>query len=689
MTDSVITVALAGNPNVGKSTIFNALTGLKQHTGNWAGKTVGNAEGESKYKDKKFVFVDIPGTYSLLAHSKEEEIARDFLCFSSPDKIVVVCDATCIERNMNLVLQTLEISENVVVCVNLLDEAKRKHIKVDLQKLSSNLGVEVVGTNASKKDGIDELLKTLSKNKKNNEVKKVQYIPILENQIQKIQKVIEKENLGININARWLAIKLIEADKTINESIKKYTSKDVLENENIKNTVAEAKNFLKESGFTKEKIKDEIAVSIGAAADESVKGVVSVTDEKYLMRDRKIDRILTGKITGVPFMALLLATVLWITIWGANIPSELLGDILFEFENVLLSACIKLKIPEIIYNPLIFGMYRVLSWVVSVMLPPMAIFFPLFTFLEDLGYLPRIAFNLDKTFKKCNACGKQALTMCMGFGCNAVGVTGARIIDSERERIIAILTNSFVPCNGRFPFLVAIISMFLITANSSFSTFFGALILTSFIIIGIFVTFLVSSFLSKTFLKGTTSAFTLELPPYRKPKITQIIVKSVVDRMIFVLGRAVTAAAPAGLIIWFLANITIKDITLLNYISTFLDPFGKLLGLDGVILLAFVLGLPANEIVLPIIIMAYMSNASLVKIEDLSIIKNLFVQNGWTTVTAVCTMVFSLFHWPCATTLMTVKKETKSLKWTFLSLAIPSIVGMTVCFLISTISKLF
>lgn len=689
MTDSVITVALAGNPNVGKSTIFNALTGLKQHTGNWAGKTVGNAEGESKYKDKKFVFVDIPGTYSLLAHSKEEEIARDFLCFSSPDKIVVVCDATCIERNMNLVLQTLEISENVVVCVNLLDEAKRKHIKVDLKKLSSNLGVEVVGTNASKKDGIDELLKTLSKNKKNNEVKKVQYIPILENQIQKIQKVIEKENLGININARWLAIKLIEADKTINESIKKYTSKDVLENENIKNTVAEAKKFLKESGFTKEKIKDEIAVSIGAAADESVKGVVSVTDEKYLMRDRKIDRILTGKITGVPFMALLLATVLWITIWGANIPSELLGDILFEFENVLLSACIKLKIPEIIYNPLIFGMYRVLSWVVSVMLPPMAIFFPLFTFLEDLGYLPRIAFNLDKTFKKCNACGKQALTMCMGFGCNAVGVTGARIIDSERERIIAILTNSFVPCNGRFPFLVAIISMFLITANSSFSTFFGALILTSFIIIGIFVTFLVSSFLSKTFLKGTTSAFTLELPPYRKPKITQIIVKSVVDRMIFVLGRAVTAAAPAGLIIWFLANITIKDITLLNYISTFLDPFGKLLGLDGVILLAFVLGLPANEIVLPIIIMAYMSKASLVKIEDLSIIKNLFVQNGWTTVTAVCTMVFSLFHWPCATTLMTVKKETKSLKWTFLSLAIPSIVGMTVCFLISTISKLF
>ncbi len=540
MTDSVITVALAGNPNVGKSTIFNALTGLKQHTGNWAGKTVGNAEGESKYKDKKFVFVDIPGTYSLLAHSKEEEIARDFLCFSSPDKIVVVCDATCIERNMNLVLQTLEISENVVVCVNLLDEAKRKHIKVDLKKLSSNLGVEVVGTNASKKDGIDELLKTLSKNKKNNEVKKVQYIPILENQIQKIQKVIEKENLGININARWLAIKLIEADKTINESIKKYTSKDVLENENIKNTVAEAKNFLKESGFTKEKIKDEIAVSIGAAADESVKGVVSVTDEKYLMRDRKIDRILTGKITGVPFMALLLATVLWITIWGANIPSELLGDILFEFENVLLSACIKLKIPEIIYNPLIFGMYRVLSWVVSVMLPPMAIFFPLFTFLEDLGYLPRIAFNLDKTFKKCNACGKQALTMCMGFGCNAVGVTGARIIDSERERIIAILTNSFVPCNGRFPFLVAIISMFLITANSSFSTFFGALILTSFIIIGIFVTFLVSSFLSKTFLKGTTSAFTLELPPYRKPKITQIIVKSVVDRMIFVLGTPVS-----------------------------------------------------------------------------------------------------------------------------------------------------
>ncbi|MBQ2896759.1 MAG: ferrous iron transport protein B [Clostridia bacterium] len=684
-----VTVALAGNPNVGKSTVFNALTGMKQHTGNWAGKTVSNAKGEREYKGQKYVFVDLPGTYSLLAHSKEEEVARDYICFEKPDKIIVVCDATCLERNMNLVLQTLEITNNVIVCVNLLDEAKRKEIEVDLKKLSQNLGVPVVGTNASKKEGLNDLLYSLSQEHLNKKARQIRYIDPIEKEIERIKEAIEKE-ADININTRWLALKLIESDRSINESIKEYVSFDLLGNQNIKETVEKSKKELEKSGLTIEKIKDSIAFSIADASNEAVKDVTNYKNQKCLQRDRKIDKILTGKFTGIPAMALLLAVVFWITIFGANIPSEFLGNILFAFEDVLLKICFTLGVPGVIYEPLIFGMYRVLSWVVSVMLPPMAIFFPLFTLLEDLGYLPRIAFNLDKTFKKCCACGKQALTMCMGFGCNAVGVTGARIIDSPRERLIAILTNSFVPCNGRFPFLVSIISMFLIfSINGKLNSLYGALLLTGFVLLGILMTFVMSKVLSKTILKGTPSSFTLELPPYRKPKIGQIVVKSVLDRTVFVLGRAITAAAPAGLIIWILANITVGDITLLGHINRFLDPLGKLIGLDGVILFAFVLGLPANEIVLPIIIMSYMAQGSLTKIDDLNIIKTLLIDNGWTNVTAICTMLFSLFHWPCATTLMTVHKETKSLKWTFWSFLLPSVTGFIICFLVSNVMKLF
>jgi len=690
MSKNSVTVALSGNPNVGKSTVFNALTGMKQHTGNWAGKTVGSAMGEREYKGVKYTFVDIPGTYSLLAHSKEEEVARDYICFENPDKIVVVCDATCLERNLNLVLQTLEITENVVVCVNLLDEAKRKNIEIDLKKLSENLGVCVVGTNASKKEGLIELLDCLSKDCKNKDAMKIEYAEPVEKAISKIKKAIENEKVDIMLNLRWLALKLIEQDYAINQSIKEHLMFDVLSNKNIKTAVEESKEELKKQGFTKEKVKDMIASSIVKSANEAVNGVISIKNEKYLLRDRKIDKILTGKFTAIPAMALLLALVFWITIYGANIPSEFLADLFFKFETILYNFCINIGVPRFICEPVVFGMYRVLSWVVSVMFPPMAIFFPLFTLLEDLGYLPRIAFNLDKTFKKCCACGKQALTMCMGFGCNAVGVTGARIIDSPRERLIAVLTNAFVPCNGRFPFLVSLISMFFVFSDAgSFKSVKGALILTAFILLGIFMTFLISKILSTTLLKGTPTSFTLELPPYRKPKCGQIIIRSVLDRTIFVLGRAVTAALPAGLIIWILANVMIGDYTLLKHINLFLDPFAKLLGLDGVILFAFVLAFPANEIVLPVIIMSSMASGSLTQADDLNVIRELLIQNGWTYITAISTMLFSLFHWPCATTLLTVKKETKSIKWTFLAFLIPSLTGVVVCFLFSMAARLF
>ncbi len=689
MNKKTIIVALAGNPNVGKSTVFNALTGMKQHTGNWAGKTVNNAMGECEYEGINYTFVDIPGTYSLLAHSKEEEVARDYICFEKPDKIIVVCDATCLERNLNLVLQTMEITKNVVVCVNLMDEAERKNIEIDLNRLSDNLGVSVVGTNASKKEGLEDLLKVLAKTD-NKKVKEIKYIEPIERAILKIEKTIVEEKAVAGLNPRWLAIKLTEGENNINESIKNYLGFDLLKNDNIRSAVENTEKEMETEGLTKEKVKDLIAQSIVDAASEAAEGVVRIKDEKYLNRDRRIDKILTGKFTGIPVMAMLLAVVFWITIYGANIPSEFLADVLFKFENVLYNMCVKTGVPSFVYEPIIFGMYRVLSWVVSVMLPPMAIFFPLFTLLEDLGYLPRIAFNLDKAFKKCCACGKQALTMCMGFGCNAVGVTGARIIDSPRERLIAILTNSFVPCNGRFPFLISIISMFLIfSLDGSFKSILGALLLTGFVLLGIFMTFLMSKLLSKTLLKGTPSSFTLELPPYRKPKCRQIIVRSVLDRTIFVLGRAITSAAPVGLIIWLLANITVGDITLLKHINLFLDPFGKLIGLDGVILFAFVLGLPANEIVLPIIIMSYMASGSLMQFDNLNVVRELLIQNDWTEVTAISTMIFSLFHWPCATTLMTVKKETNSLKWTFLAFLLPTLTGILACFIFSAAARLF
>ena len=389
-------------------------------------------------------------------------------------------------------------------------------------------------------------------------------------------------------------------------------------------------------------------------------------------------------------MLILLGLIFWITIVGSNYPSAVLSKFLFSFEKYLYKFLILIKLPNVIINLLVFGIYRVLAWVVSVMLPPMAIFFPLFTLLEDLGYLPRVAFNLVKVFNKCASCGKQALTMCMGFGCNAVGVTGARIIDSKRERLIAILTNSFIPCNGRFPILISIITMFFVGLSTSFSaSIISVIILMLVILLGILMSFLISKILSKTILKGVPSSFTLELPPFRKPQILKVIVNSLFNRTLFVLARAILIAIPAGLIIWLMANININGITLLKHTSNFLDPFANLIGMDGIILMAFILGFPANEIVIPIMIMGYMSNSSLTEISSLIELKNIFVNNGWTYITAINVMLFTLMHFPCSTTCLTIKKETKSWKWMVFSVIIPLICGIIICFLFTTIMRLF
>lgn len=683
-------IALAGNPNVGKSTVFNALTGLNQHTGNWPGKTVANAQGYCKSEKHSYVLVDIPGTYSLMAHSAEEEVARNFICFGAPDAVAVVCDATCLERNMNLVLQTLEISSNVIVCVNLMDEAKRKKINIDLKALRERLGVPVIGVTARKKKSLKMLLDALDlacDQKGENAPYKVKYSAEIEQAIALVEP--EAKRLSCEkINSRWLALKLLDGDSSLLHEICACLGDNFLKNPALFAALNKARAALEDAGIKPENLKDKTVSAIVAAAENICRGAVIYEKKKYAERDRRIDRLLTGRTTAYPVMLLLLCLIFWLTITGANYPSELLSRLFAFIGNKLHTAFTALSAPDWLHGALVDGVYRVLSWVVSVMLPPMAIFFPLFTLLEDAGYLPRIAYNLDRPFKRCNACGKQALTICMGFGCNAAGIVGCRIIDSPRERLLAVLTNNFIPCNGRFPMLISVITMFFVAGSAGgLSSLLSVAVLTIAVVFAVGMTFIVTKLLSKTLLKGVPSSFTLELPPYRRPQIGKVLVRSVFDRTLFVLGRAASVAAPAGLIIWLMANVTVSGSSLLSLCSDFLDPLGKLMGLDGVILFAFILGFPANEIVVPIIMMSYLSAGTLENAYGLAEMRSLFVSNGWNAVTAVCFIIFALMHWPCSTTLLTIKKETGSLKWTLLAAAIPTAIGIALCILVNFIAS--
>lgn len=629
-------ITLAGNPNVGKSTIFNALTGLKQHTGNWPGKTVGVAKGSYKYNDKIFEIYDIPGTYSLISHSKEEEVARDFI-INNDNLTIVVCDATCLERNLNLVLQTLEITNRVIVCINLMDEAKKKKIDIDIERLSNILKVPVIGVSARKNSGIEEL----------------------------------KELIDKNINTRFEPFK-ITYDREIEENISKLNIDRI-----------QAINELRELNKI-ENYEERLVSTIVKISENIASVVVNYNNKNYKEKDKKIDRILTSKLTGIPIMLLMLFVIFYITIFLSNYPS----DLLFKLFNKLEVPFYNLLsfLPDFIHNMIVYGAYRTLTWVISVMLPPMLIFFPLFTLLEDVGYLPRVAFNLDKSFRKCNSCGKQALTMCMGFGCNAIGVTNARIIDSKRERLLAILTNCFIPCNGRFPMIISLISMFL--AKDS-SPLIASLILVLVILFSIFITLTITKVLSLTLLKGSPSSFTLELPPYRKPEIIKTIVRSVFDRTLIVLGRSLLVALPAGIVIFLLSNININGITILSHITNFLDDFAKIFALDGVILTSFILGFPANEIVIPIMMMGYSNLSVMTEYASLDILKNLFINNGWTYITCICVIIFSLLHFPCATTLISIYKETNSKKWTLISVLIPLSLGLLLCFIVNVFNHIW
>ena len=679
-------IALAGNPNVGKSTVFNALTGLHQHTGNWSGKTVGTAEGRFRRGKKEIRLVDLPGAYSLTADSAEEEVARDFLCFEHPDAAVVICDACCLERNLIFAIQVAQIIPKTMLCVNMMDEARHRGIKIDLDALSKETGIPAVGVSAAHYEGLDELEENMIKlveGRLHTVFIPVRYPKAIEKATESLAPVLARK---YGIKAVFPVIKLIENEHGFVSAFERRFG-EIASDPELTGAIGKAARIMRDGGITKKNVSDRVAACAVLRAEEICLSAVDASEQKAVRRDGKIDSVLTGGVWGIPVMLLLFAGIFWITVSGANYPSQWIASGFAIAEEWLCKGLSAINAPPVLTDIIVNGVWRVLSWVVSVMLPPMAIFFPLFTLLEDLGYLPRVAFNLDRSFKSAGACGKQALTMCMGLGCGAVGVTGARIIDSPRERLIAIITNCFVPCNGRFPAIIAIVSMFL-TSGSRFSSLISALIMTGAISLSVLMTLVVSRILSKTVLKGVPAGFTLELPPYRIPRIGKVILRSVLDRTLVVLGRAVVVALPAGIIIWACSNINIGQETVLKTVATAIDPFARLFGMDGNVLFGFILALPANEIALPIMAMGY-SGGALAEISSLETTAALFYANGFGTVNAICTLVFILFHWPCATTILTIWKETKSIKWTVLSVIVPLLTGLSLCFFINIASKLF
>ena len=680
-------VALAGNPNTGKSTVFNTLTGLKQHTGNWPGKTVGKAEGYFNYENDTYRIVDLPGTYSLSSTSEDEEIARDFILFGQPDVTVIVADATRLERNMNLILQVLQITDKAVLCVNLLDEAKRNNIEINLNALSRRLGIPVVGCSARSGRGIDNLLAVI------REVVTGEYVcrphratNLPPDTAERVKMLAErvKETYPDLRNAEWIAFRLMENDPSVME---RFGTQEL-------NALAEEVHIQISNNFHDQWMED-----IYSQAEEICRDTVTQSGQRgRLPFDVKLDRILTHRFWGFPIMVALLGVVFWLTIIGSNYPSGWLNELLVGIIHpALREGFVGIGSPDWLTGLVVDGIYLSTAWVVSVMLPPMAIFFPLFTLLEDFGYLPRVAFNLDELFRRAGAHGKQALTMSMGFGCNAAGVVSTRIIDSTRERLIAIITNNFSLCNGRWPTQILLATLFIGAAvPQQYSSVVALVAVMSVVLMGVMFMFGSSWMLSRTILRGEVSTFHLELPPYRPPQFWQTLYTSLIDRTLIVLWRAIVFAAPAGAVIWLCSNVTVGNVSIAQHLIGWLDTPGWIMGLNGVILLAYILAIPANEIVMPTILMLTMLVLGQTDMAAAGVLmegteaetKQILLMGGWNLLTAVCLMVFCLLHHPCSTTIYTIYKETKSAKWTAIATLLPLVLGIIVTSLIAVVWRM-
>ena len=798
-----VLVALAGNPNVGKSTVFNALTGLRQHTGNWPGKTIVRAEGAFAHRGSRIKLVDLPGTYSLQAGSADEEVARDFLLFGRPDVTVVVVDATRLERNLHLVLQILGITDRVVVFLNLMDEARRHGIAVDAARLEKELGVPVVAGSARNRVGIDELIdaahRVAAREVRTAPFRLVRHAPAVERAVAALSETVETAFPTV-ANSRWVAERLLNADDAVVTAVRSgelgQIGADAAGADRFRHTDGgtdngrahangrgdtgagnghpDANGHAHADGPAHADVRahadgragtgarnghastagrahaadpdaghgadrgaavgggDGTAPPVPEAAREQVLQRArqlqwdlppdfhdTVTERTYhaaqeiaegAMRrglgragfdlDRRLDGLLTSRWLGFPLMLAILAVVFWLTIEGANVPSSMLATLLIDTVHPWLTGAGEvLGMPWWLSGFLFDGVYLATAWVIAVMLPPMAIFFPLFTLLEDFGYLPRVAFNLDSLFRRAGAHGKQALTMCMGFGCNAAGVVSTRIIDSPRERLIAIITNNFSLCNGRWPTQILIASIFIgALAPAHLAGLVSAAAVVGIAVLGIATMLAASWLLSRTVLRGEATSFSLELPPYRPPRILQTLYTSVIDRTLIVLWRAVLFAMPAGAVIWLISNVSLGDASLAAHSVEWLDGPGLLIGLNGVILLAYIVAIPANEIVIPTVLMLTVLTANVAgagqgagvmfELDSTEATGDLLRAGGWTLLTAVNLMLFSLLHNPCSTTIYTIYKETRSARWTTVAALLPVAMGVTVCFLLTQVWRL-
>ena len=704
-------VALAGNPNTGKSTVFNSITGLRQHTGNWPGKTVARAEGGFALDGRRYKLVDLPGTYSLLSTTVDEEIARNFILFARPDVTVIVVDASHLERNLNLALQVLAITDRVVVCLNLIDEAQRHGRTIDHRRLARDLGVPVVPAVARSRKGIDELLTTVAQVASGEIVGKPHHLQRRSKQAERIVSDLTQTiqtALPALSNPRWVAMRLLDGDARLEVALRSGELVDAVAPAAAGSAVpaahVDAEAVIEAARALRWQVgpefHDALAEDLYTEAARIADRATITADGPSFDLDRTIDNLVTHRVLGFPIMLAILTVVFWLTIAGANVPSGLIADLLIGKGHPWLhSLGSAIQMPGWLAGFLFDGVYLATAWVISVMLPPMAIFFPLFTLLEDFGYLARVSFNLDGLFKRAGAHGKQALSMSMGFGCNAAGVVATRIIDSPRERLIAIITNNFALCNGRWPTQILIATIFIgALAPAHLAGLVSAAAVVAIAVLGVSITFVVSWLLSRTVLKGEPSSFSLELPPYRPPRFWRTLYTSIIDRTLIVLWRAVVFAAPAGAVIWLTGNIHLGGRSIAEHVVGGLDPFGILLGLNGVILLAYIVAIPANEIIIPTILMLTVMTAGIAgvgagagvmfELDEVADVSNLLRAGGWTALTGVNLMLFSLLHNPCSTTIYTIYKETRSHKWTAVATLLPVVLGLVVCFLVAQVWRL-